>query len=82
MITKSTQKTYYETELIDAVLCDKCGKEFTEDDDFIILQFDEAFFKKGKPSISYHDVGFTKILCEDCIKPIEELLDGEIVYYD
>lgn len=82
MIKKSKQKTYYETELIDAVICDKCGRELTEDDSFVVIQFDEAFFKKGKPSITFHDIGFTKLLCEDCVIPIEKLLDGELVCYD
>ena len=76
MIKKSKQKTYYETELIDAVVCDKCGKDLIEEDDsFNIINIDTAYCEKGDKSLTDLSIGFTKHLCQDCAKPILELLD-------
>lgn len=81
MIKKSKQKVYYEDEVIESVFCDKCGKEITEDDDFIVIRVDEAYLhlRNERKTLSYHEIGYSKLLCYDCAELIEELLkEGDI----
>jgi len=74
MIKKSKQKTYYETELIDTIICDKCGKDLTKEDYFYIVNVDEVYFDSERKRLEDLDIGYTKHLCDECIKSVSEIL--------
>lgn len=74
MIKKSKQKTYYETELIDEIICDKCGKDLTKEEEFCIINVDVVYFDDERKKLEDLDVGYTKHLCNKCTKLVAEVL--------
>lgn len=76
IIIKEKRKIHYEAEAITDVKCDNCGKSLVGDDEFIYkVETRSAYYVKDREFLS--SSGFSDYsldLCEDCIKPIEELL--------
>jgi hypothetical protein len=75
MIKKSKQKTYYETELIDTIICDKCGKDLTKENCFYIINVDNVYFDNDRKKLESLDIGYTKHLCNDCGDEIQKILN-------
>lgn len=70
------KKIYYTTDVITDVLCDNCGKSLIGDDDFVYkVQIDSLYYVKDKQFLGGSDFSDHCVyLCEDCIKPIKELV--------
>ena len=77
MATKiEKKKIYYTTDVITDVLCDNCGISLVGDDDFVYkVQIDSLYFIEDKQFLSGSGFSDYSIhLCEDCLKPIKELV--------
>ena len=77
MIKEEVQKTYYTSNVIVDVTCDDCGISLISDDQFINrVEAGTLYFLEGRPfleSSGFHD--YKLDLCDNCYKPIEELLN-------